>query len=217
MSQDPNAEFDHTVLDKIDFSPIGAVPVTPAYQDALKRLYAAQQVYASADHKGGHVSARSLAALPSFHANNLTDFMAGAITDSELESNASIYERYVQSLPLDHRARAESLRVMVIGKPSHHRTKHGAEAVHDPLHTLFLVPGAGPHPGLPGNYLHGAVFHIGPDEASGVWVVHVHDADDGISVFSTPALADALAKLQEVIESAPFHLNELEAFGFELK
>ena len=78
MSQDPNAEFDHTVLDKIDFSPIGAVPVTPAYQDALKRLYAAQQVYASADHKGGHVSARSLAALPSFHANNLTDFMAGA-------------------------------------------------------------------------------------------------------------------------------------------
>ena len=55
---DPNAEFDHAVLDKIDASPIGAVPTTPAYQDALRRLYAARQVYASADHKGGHVTAR---------------------------------------------------------------------------------------------------------------------------------------------------------------
>ena len=88
-------------------------------------------------------------------------------------------------------------------------------AVHDPLHTLFLVPGAGPHPGLPGNYLHGAVFHVG-NEATGAWVVHVHDSDDGASVFKVPGLAEALAKLQEVFASAPFHLNELEALGFQL-
>ena len=58
MSHDPNAEFDQSVLDKIDLSPIGALPATPAYQDALKRLYASRQVYAHADHKGGHVTAR---------------------------------------------------------------------------------------------------------------------------------------------------------------
>jgi hypothetical protein len=71
----------------------------------------------------------------------------------------------------------------VIGKAVHHRAKHGQAIPHDPLHTLFLVPGAGPHPGLPGNYLHGAVFHVG-DEATGSWVIHVHDADDGASLYS---------------------------------
>jgi hypothetical protein len=215
MSQDPNAEFDHAVLDKIDLSPIGAVPTTPAYQDALRRLYAAQQVYASADHKGGHVTARSLNQLPSFHADNLEAFIAGEISDDQLETNASIYERYVQSLPLDLRARAEKQRLMVIGKAVHHRAKAGHAIVHDPMHTLFLVPGAGPHPGLPGNYLHGSVFHVG-DEVTGSWVVNVHDSDDGASLFSTPKLPDALAKLQEVLASAPFHLNELEALGFKL-
>ena len=215
MSTDPNAEFDHAVLDKIDHSPSGAVPTTPAYQDSLRRLYAAQQVYASADHKGGHVTARSLATLPFFHAHNLDDFIAGKITDDALETNASIYDRYVQSLPLDQRGRAEKLRVMVIGKAIHHRAKHGVAVVHDPLHTLFLVPGAGPHPGLPGNYLHGAVFHVG-DEATGSGVVQVHDADDGASVFRAPKLPETLAKLQEVLACAPFHLNELEALGFQL-
>lgn len=212
---DPNAEFDHAVLDKIDHSSLGAVPTTPAYQDALRRLYAAQQVYASADHKGGHVTARSLAQLPFFHAHNLDDFIAGKITDDALETNASIYDRYMHSLPLDLRARAEKQRLMVIGKAVHHRAKHGVAAVHDPLHTLFLVPGTGPHPGLPGNYLHGAVFHVG-DEATGAWVVHMHDSDDGASVFQTAKLPEALAKLQEVFASAPFHLNELEALGFSL-
>lgn len=212
---DPNAEFDHAVLDKIDASPIGAVPGTPAYQDALRRLYAAQQIYPSADHKGGHVTARSLIPLPFFHANNLDAFIAGEINDEALEPNASIYDRYVQSLPLDLRSRAEAQRLMVIGKPILHRAKHGVQAVHDPLHTLFLVPGAGPHPGLPGNYLHGAVFHVG-DEATGNWVVHVHDREDGASLFGTPKLADALAKLQEVLASAPFHLTELAALGFHL-
>jgi hypothetical protein len=216
MSHDPNAEFDHTVLDKIELNASGAVPTTPAYQDALKRLYAAQQVYAHADHKGGHVTARSLARLPFFHANNLDAFVAGQITDDALEPNSSIYDRYVQSLPAVHRARAESHRLMVIGKPSLHRAKHGGTIVHDPMHMLFLVPGAGPHPGLPGNYLHGSVFHVGPDEATGSWVVQVHDSDDGACVFQAPTLAEALPKLQELLASAPFHLNELEALGFRL-
>lgn len=215
MSTDPNAKFDHAVLDKIDQSPIGAVPSTPAYQDALRRLYAAQQVYASADHKGGHVTARSLIQLPFFHASNLEAFIAGEISDDTLETNASIYDRYMQSLPIDQRARADKQRLTVIGKAVHHRAKQGAAAVHDPMHTLFLVPGTGPHPGLPGNYLHGSVFHIG-DEVTGSWEVHVHDSDDGASVFSTPKLQEALAKLQEVLASAPFHLNELEGLGFKM-
>ena len=212
---DTNAEFDHAVLDKIEASPIGALPMTPSYQDALKRLYASQQVYPSADHKGGHVTARSLASLPSFHAENLGPFMAGAITEDQLENNKAIYDRYVASLPMALRAKAEALRLMVTGKPILHRAKHGHTVVHDPLHTLFLVPGAGPHPGLPGNYLHGAVFHIG-DEATGSWVVHVHDSEDGASRFSAPKLPEALSKLEEVLASAPFHLNELNALGFAM-
>ncbi len=216
MSTDPHAPFDHTVLDMIEHSPSGAVPVTPAYQDALGRLYATHQVYANADHKGGHVTVRALTSVPYFLAENLDAFIGGAIDADGLESNASIYTRYVQSLPLDRQARAEAIRIMVIGKPSHHRAKHGTIA-HDPLHTLFLVPGAGPHPGLPGNYLHGAVFHVGADDATGAWVVHVHDSDDGAALFSTPTLPEALAKMQEAITSAPFHLSELDALGFEMK
>lgn len=210
---DPNAEFDHAVLDKIETSPVGALPLTPAYQDALRRLYAHGQVYASADHKGGHVTARSLAGLPSFHAHNLDAFMAGTIKDDALEPNKSVYDRYVASLPAAHRARAENFRLMVIGKPIQHRAKHGVAAIHDPLHALFLVPGAGPHPGLPGNYLHGAVFHVG-DEATGSWVIHVHDSEDGASLFKAATLPETLAKLQEVLASAPFHLSELDALGF---
>lgn len=212
---DPNAEFDHTVLDKIEASPIGAVPGTPAYQDALRRLYAARQVYASADHVGGHVTARSLTTLPTFHANNLGDFIAGKIKDDALEPNKSIYDRYVASLPAAQRARAESYRLAVIGKPILHRAKHGVAAVHDPLHMLFLVPGAGPHPGLPGNYLHGAVFHVG-DEATGYWVIEVHDREDGASVFKAPTLPEALAKLEELLASAPFELHELAGLGFRM-
>lgn len=216
MSHDPNAEFDQTILDKIELSPTGALPVTPAYQDALNRLYASHQVYANADYKGGHVTVRSLARLPFFHAHNLDAFIAGQIADDALEPNASIYDRYVKSLPAARRALAESNRIMVIGKPTLHRARHGGTVVHDPLHTLFLVPGAGPNPGLPGNYLHGSVFHVGPDEATGSWVVHVHDVGDGASAFSTPTLPEALVKLQELLASAPFHLSELDALGFEM-
>lgn len=214
MSHDSHVDFDHAVLEKVESSPAGALPSTPAYQDALRRLYAAQQVYAHADHKDGYVTARSLARLPIFHAHNLDAFIAGEIADEALESNASIYDRYVQSLPAEHRARAEGFRVMVIGKPILHRARHGAEVVHDPMHMLFLVPGAGPNPGLPGNYLHGSVFHLGPDEATGSWEVHVHDSDDGVSVYSAPTLSEAMAKLSEVLESAPFHLEELDVLGF---
>ncbi len=212
---DPNAEFDHAVLDKIEASSTGAVPGTPAYQDALRRLYAARQVYASADHAGGHVTARSLTSLPVFHANNLGEFLAGKITDEALEPNKSIYDRYVASLPAAARVRAESYRLTVIGKPILHRAKHGVGAVHDPLHMLFLVPGAGPHPGLPGSYLHGALFHAG-DEATGSWLLEVHDREDGVSLFKAPQLAETLAKLEEVLASAPFEMHELEALGFRL-
>jgi len=215
MSNDPHAEFDQTVMEMIESSPIGAVPSTPTYQDSIRRLYAAQRVYAHADHKNGHVTARSLAGLPLFHAQNLDALIAGEIDDEALEPNASIYERYVQSLPIDIQARAESHRVMVIGKPAHHRAKQGQDSIHDPMHTLFLVPGAGPHPGLPGNYLHGSVFHVG-DESAGAWEIHVHDSDDGQSVFSAPTVAEVLEKLQEVLASAPFHLNELEALDFRM-
>jgi hypothetical protein len=214
MPHNPHAQFDQSVLETIEHSPVGAVPHTPSYVDALERLYASHQVYAAADHKGGHVTARSLAMRPIFQAANLAEFVAGAIDADALESNASIYDRYVQSLPAAQRARGESCRVMVIGKPAHHRAKHGAGVVHDPMHTLFLVPGAGPHPGLPGNYLHGAVFHVGADDATGAWAVHAHDSDDGAELFETPALADALTKMSEVMTSAPFHLSELAALGF---
>jgi len=216
MPQDPNSEFDHSVLDKIEFSPIGAVASTPSYQDALRRLYEAHQIYAHADHKEGHVTARSLSTLPIFFAANLDKFIASAITDEELETNASIYDRYVESLEPALQPQAEDSRVMVIGKPAHHRAKHGAEIVHDPMHMLFLVPGAGPHPGIAGNYLHGSVFHIGADEATGAWVVNVHDSDDGASEFRTQKLADALAMLEDVLASAPFHLDELDALGFKM-
>jgi hypothetical protein len=215
MTHDPNAEFDHAVLDRIELSPVGALPATPAYQDALKRLYAARQVYPGADHKGGHVTARSLARLPCFHASNLDAFLAGEIGDDAVESNKSIYDRYVASLPAALRSRAEEYRLTAIGKAVHHRAKAGQPIIHDPLHTLFLVPGSGTHPGLPGNYLHGSVFHLG-DEATGSWVVHVHDREDGACEFRTQQIPDALGKLQELVASAPFHLEELAAFGFRM-
>jgi hypothetical protein len=210
MPQDVHAEFDHTVLEMIEHSPIGAVPRTLTHQDALKRLLSTQQVYASADHKDGFVTARSLAKEPSFYAENLDALIAGQITADALESNSLIFDRYVQSLALDHRSRAESKRLIVAGKPAHHRSKHDGSVIHDPMHSLFLVPGAGAHPGLPGNYLYGFVHEISAD----AWTVHLHDSDDGAATFSAANLNEALAKHQEVIASAPFHLNELEALGF---
>ena len=215
MPHNPHAQFDQTVLEMIEHSPIGAVPVTPAYQDALKRLYASHQAYPDADHKDGHVTARLLAKLPMFHASNLGDVIAGKITLEALESNNSIFDRYVQSLPAARHAKAEGYRLTVAGRVAHHRAKQGGVVAHDPIHTLILVPGTGPHPGLPGNYLYGSAFELRA-EAAGPWAVHLHDSDDGAAMFDAPDMAAALGKLQEVLDSAPFNLNELEALGFRL-
>jgi len=215
MPQNPHAQFDQTVLDMIEHSPVGAVPVTPAYQDAIKRLYASHQAYPDADHKDGHVTARALAKLPMFHASNLAELGAGRITAEALETNNSIFDRYVGSLPAARQAKAESYRLLVAGKVAHHRAKQGVVTAHDPIHTLVLVPGTGPHPGLPGNYLYGSAFQLRAEEAS-PWAVHLHDSDDGAAMCDAPDMAGALAKLQEVLESAPFNLNELGALGFRL-
>jgi len=219
MPQDPNAQFDQTVLEMIEHSPIGAVPLTPAYQDALKRLYASHQAYADADHKKGHVTARSLAKKAHFHASNLEEVIAGKTAPEDLEANNSIFDRYVQSLPAEVKARAETFRLTVAGKVAHHRAKVvGADKVvaHDPIHTLFLVPGAGPNPGLPGNYLHGAAVQLHAT-ADSTWSVHVHDSDDGHALCEVTTMAEALGKLVEVMECSPFMMDELEALGFTLK
>src|SRR4051812_6383303 len=149
---DPHVEFDCTVLDLIDHSPVGAVPRTPAYQDALGRLTASHQIYPDADHAGGWVTVRSLSLRPCFSAGDREAWGTGAIDDATLEANGSIFDRYVASLAIGIRLGAESHRARVAGRPVHHR-KHGGVIVHDPVHTLFLVPGAGAHPGIPGNYL----------------------------------------------------------------
>lgn len=219
MPQDPNSQLDHTVLDLIDHSPVGAVPATPTYMDTLRRLIAAHQVYASADHKGGYVTARALATLPVFRANNLDALLAGKIDARDLEVNASIFSRYVQSLPAALRARAESLRLLVAGKAAHHRAKHVGDqkiVAQDPIHTLFLVPGAGPHPGIPGNYLHGSALQLHAGEDS-PWAVHIHDSDDGMAFADVPNLSGALEKMQEVLASAPFNMNELASLDFKFK
>jgi hypothetical protein len=216
MPQPQNSQFDQTVLDMIEHSPVGAVPVTPAYQDAIRRLYASHQAYPDADHKNGHVTARSLIKLPSFYASNLDAVVAGQARAEELEPNAKIFDRYVQSLPALLRAKAEGFRLTVAGKVAHHRAKHGGDAIHDPVHTHFLVPGTGPHPGLPGNYLHGSALQISADAATSRWAVTLHDSDDGVASYDAPNMADGLAKLQEVLASAPFNMNELEALGFRL-
>ena len=123
MPHNPHANFDQTVLEMIEHSPVGAVPVTPAYQDAIRRLYVANRAYADADHKDGHVTARSLAKLPLFHANNLPELVASQIAPEALEANGSIFDRYIQSLPAAHRAKAESYRLTVAGRVAHHRAR----------------------------------------------------------------------------------------------
>ena len=216
MSHDPHAQIDQTVLEMIEHSPVGAVPHTPSYQDALKRLRASHQVYVSADFKGGHVTVRSLAALPLFHAQNLESFLSGKVDAGALETDASIFSRYVQSLPEALRPKAEAARALVVARQAHHRAKHGAEAVQEPVHSLFLVPGGGPNPGLPGNYLYGSIVQASIN-AGAAWAVHVHDSLDGAAMCDVATQGEALEKLQEVLSSAPFQLSELDALGFRSK
>jgi hypothetical protein len=213
MPLDAQAQFEQTVLDLIDHSPVGAVPHTPAYQDALKHLYATHQVYPSADHKGGHVTARSLATAPVFHATNLAEVAAGRAALEALEPNAAIFDRYVAALPAARRTAAESHRLTVAGRVAHHRAKHGVVTAHDPVHTLFLVPGCGPHPGLPGNYLYGSAFQLHAT-ADSAWHVQLHDAEDGAVITDAPTSAEAFAKVEELLASAPFNLNELGDLGY---
>ena len=214
MSADPHAHFDQTVLEMIEHHPAGAVPGTPAYQDAIRRLRGTHQVYASADFKDGYVTARSLTQVPHFHAANLPELIAGRITPEDLEPNAAIFDRYLAYLPAAHRPRAEGFRLRVVGRPVHHRAKL---AVHDPVHSLLLIPGTGPHPGLPGNYLYVSLFETGATPETGHWAVQLHDADDGVATFDATSLKEALDKLEEVLASAPFTLSELDALGFHLK
>lgn len=213
MAQNPHAHFDQTALEMIEHSPVGAVPHTPTYQDALGRLLAAHQVYVSADHKGGHVTVRSLAGQPSFYAQNLESFLAGTAEANEVESDTSIFNRYVQFLPVALRDKAEAWRLRVVGAKSHHR-KHGGEVAQDPVQTLLLVPGCGPHPGLPGNYLYGSIFQTGTDIGSDPWTLQFHDSDDGAATCEAISRSEALTKVQEVLASAPFQLSELTALGF---
>lgn len=220
MSHDPHAQLDQTVLEKIEQSPVGAVPHTPTYQDSLRRLYATHQVYASADFKDGHVTARSLARSPAFYANNLESLVAGKIDVSALETNNSVFSRYVQSLPETLRAKAETLRDKVVARAIPHRKHHGpgeAPAIHDPANVLFLVPGSGRHPGLPGNYLQGALIEELHPDAPSTWRLELHDREDDSTVLAATALPEALTALQDVIASAPFELGELDALGFVRK
>jgi hypothetical protein len=213
MHPDPHAQFDQALLDLIEHSPTGAVPHTPAHQDALGRLRAAHQVYPSADHKGGYVTVRSLAALPLFYAQNLEAFIAGTIEAEALEADAGIFSRYVHSLPAASKPRAEEFRALMVARRTHHRARHGAEAAREPAHTLFLVPGTGPQPGLPGNYLYGSAVQTASDR-EGPWALHVHDLEPGASTREFPSRAAALAALQDLLASAPFQLGELATLGF---
>lgn len=217
MPHTPLTDFDHTVLDLIEHNPSGSVPRTPTYDDSLVRLYAAQQVYHNSDYKDCHVTARSLAKLPVFVAKGLLELAEHPDDHSNLEANAAVFERYLATLPAPLKARAEALRLTVAGKAIHHRPKAGGLLVRDPLHSLFLLPGAGPQPGLPGNYLRGSVDEIQDEAQQTVWRIQIMDSDNDASVCLLPSLPEALARLQELLDSIPFHLSELEALGFELR
>ncbi|TAG28974.1 MAG: hypothetical protein EAZ36_05000 [Verrucomicrobia bacterium] len=94
---DAQAHADHVLLDLIDHSPTGAVPHTPTHQDSLKRLLSSYQVYASADHKAGYVTTRSLRSLPCFHAQNLEAFLSGEIGAEAIEPDGPIYDPITRS------------------------------------------------------------------------------------------------------------------------
>jgi hypothetical protein len=215
MPQSAITPFDQTVLDLIDRSPTGSVPRTPTYDESLTRLLAAQQVFHNTDFKDAFVTARALARCPIFVATGLLELATHPEDHTRLESNASVFDRYVASLPEPQRARAETFRLSTAGRPVHHRPKVGGPLVRDPLHSIFLVPGVGPQPGLPGNYLRGTIAELPATEGPARYRIQVLDADTDAAVCELPDLAEALGRLRDLIDSAPFHLSELEALGFE--
>lgn len=214
MGQSAHDPFDSVVLDLIDHSPTGSVPATPAHQDALRRLYASYQVFPSADHKDGHVTVRSLAGQAAFCAANLAQLGTGAIGQEALESNTLIFDRYLRSLRSERQPAAETHRAEVVGRAIHHRTGHVPIGGHDLVHSLILIPGSGPDAGLPGNYLYGYLSEADPN--AGAWSVRLRDSSGTCARFQAPNAAAAVSKLQELIESCPFDLRELDAFGFQL-
>lgn len=218
MTLDPQAQFDEHVLDIIEQSPVGAAPRTPAHQDAIRRLQDGHQIYPSADFADGFATARSLASRPFFWAENLEEVLAGKVPVAELETDESIFERYVASLPEELRPAAEAGRANVIERRQMHRTHKGEADVHDPLHTLLMMTGMGLNPGMPGNYLFGSLLQLeGTDEdLSGAWKIHLHDRDDGAAFCEVASVAAAFEKAEEVMASAPFQMSELEELGFQL-
>ena len=82
------------------------------------------------------------------------------------------------------------------------------------MHTLFLVPGSGPHAGLPGNYLYGFLHEVAAERGPATWAILVHDSLDGLERCDVATLPEAFAKLEDVLASAPFHLGELAELGF---
>lgn len=215
MSSDPQATFDQHVLDMIDASPVGGVPRTPAHQDALRHLVEAHQVYHSADHPDGYVTVRALSARPSFHAGNIAAVVAGREAPSALEADTAVFDRYVASLPAELQPTVEPFRTKAVSRRLLHRAKLD-EAVHDPVHSLFLVPGVGLSPGLPGNYLYGSIIEDDASDPNCTWSIHVHDRDDGVAMCDGLPRAAAWAKFEELLASAPFMLSELDALDFRL-
>lgn len=218
MPHNPHEEIDHALLDMIERSPVGAVPRTPTFDEAIARLLASRQIYHSSDHRNGYVTARSMAALPVFLPAGLEALAtAGPEASASVESASGVFDRYASSLATNTKARALELRPAVVGKAVHHRPKSGGAAhARDPLHALFLVPGAGPQPGLPGNYLKGTLDEL-PAPNGAAWRIQIMDTDTDASVWTTADLGEAVARVAEVAACAPFHLDELAALGFELR
>ena len=215
MSSDPQATFDQHVLDMIDASPVGGVPRTPAHQDALRHLIEAHQVYHSADYPDGYVTVRALAARPAFHAANIAAVIAGREAPAALEADHAVFDRYVASLPLALQPTTEPFRAKAVGRRLLHRAKLDA-SVHDSIHSLLLIPGAGLSSGLPGNYLYGSIIEDNAADPDCTWSIHVHDRDDGVATCDGLPRDAAWAKFEELLASAPFMLGELAALDFRL-
>jgi hypothetical protein len=218
MPQNPNVEFDLHTLDLIEINPTGSVPATPAFQDSILRLVGSHQIYANADFKGGYATARILAGKPCFFARNIKDAAENKITTDLIESNNSIFDRYLDSLDEKIKINASARREAVVGKVSHHRAKwiDDKKVVgYEPIHSLFLIPGCGKHVGLPGNYLYGMLFET-LEGSNSSWAIHIHDTDVGLATCSVGTFQNAFTKLEEIVASAPFAMAELGALDFKL-